>query len=102
MGITKEEIESIDTVAPSGQRLLLFDPYWVAELKRLALLGHAVQGVLDHFQWDHAVVRAEVESDRLAETVEGCLMVAIERAIRPADFVPAPVAPSKEEEDESE
>ena len=54
-----------------------------------AKLGAAVRAVLDMFMWDHSTVRAEVESDRLAETVEGCIFVAIERAIRPADFVPA-------------
>lgn len=45
-------------------------------------LGAAVRGVLHDFGWDHATVRAEVESERLAETVEGCIFVAIERALR--------------------
>ena len=62
-----------------------------------AKLGAAVSAVLDMFMWDHSTVRAEVESDRLAETVEGCIFVAIERAIRPADFVPAHAKASGDE-----
>lgn len=58
--------------------------------ERYAKVGEAVLDVLDSFSWDHAAVRAEVESDRLAETVEGCVFAAIERAIRPADVVPRP------------
>ena len=34
------------------------------------------------FGWDHAVLRADIESGRLAETVEGCVMLAVERAMR--------------------
>ena len=45
-------------------------------------LGEAVRAVLADFGWDHATVRADVESGRLAETVEGCVMLAIERALR--------------------
>lgn len=58
-----------------------------AELHRR--VGAAVMGVLSDFGWDHAVLRADVSSDRLADTVEGCVLLAVERAIRPDDFVPS-------------
>lgn len=45
-------------------------------------VGEAVLAVLEDFGWDLAVLRADIESDRLAETVEGCVMLAIERALR--------------------
>ena len=51
-----------------------------AELHRL--IGANVIKVLANFGWDHAVLRADVESDRLAETVEGCVLMTIERAMR--------------------
>lgn len=45
-------------------------------------VGEAVLAVLEDFGWDLAVLRADIESERLAETVEGCVMLAIERALR--------------------
>ncbi len=64
-------------------------------LERLGSDGHvgaAVLGVLADFGWDHAVVRGEVESERHADSVMGCILVALERAMRPADFTPAAAA----------
>lgn len=90
MGITKDQIERIVAVhLHAYDGATRWDGAGVAELKQLALLGLAVHDMLESFGWTHATVRAEVESDRLAETVEGCLFVAIERAIRPADFQPS-------------
>lgn len=53
-----------------------------------AKVGAAVLGVLVDFGWTHATVREVVEDDTYAESVVGCLLLAIERAIRPDDFIP--------------
>lgn len=53
-----------------------------AERDEARTVGEAVLSELRDFGWDHAVLRADIESERLAETVEGCVMLAIERAIR--------------------
>ena len=52
------------------------------ERERAERVGRAVLAVLHDFGWDHAVLRADIESGRLAETVEGCVMLAVERAMR--------------------
>lgn len=50
--------------------------------ERSCRIGEAVLSVLRDFGWDRAVLRADIESGRLADTVEGCVMLAIERALR--------------------
>jgi hypothetical protein len=60
-----------------------------AAMERDARIGSEVLAVLDDFGWDHAVVRAEVESGRHGESVVSCILVALERAMRPDDFKPA-------------
>lgn len=47
-----------------------------------ARLGRAVRGVLDDFGWTAKTLRDDIESNRLAETVEGCIELAIYRALR--------------------
>lgn len=52
------------------------------DTERDAALGKAVREVLVGFGWDHKVVREQVESDYYAESVVGCVLVAIERQFR--------------------
>lgn len=54
----------------------------LAAKERESLIGTNVLSVLADFGWDHAVLRAEIESGRLVETVEGCILLAIERGMR--------------------
>lgn len=53
-----------------------------AQAERERLIGANVLAALSDLGWDHATVRADVESERLAETCEGLVMLAIERGMR--------------------